>query len=95
MGSPGIESLKWLLPARPRDTLRVAGTVTDMREARSNPGLGVLQYSLDVRNQDGETVMTMLSTAIMRRQESARQKVAVFLSRSRPAVARNQLRRAS
>ena len=73
VGSPGIESLQWLLPVRPGDTLRVAGTITDMRDARSNPGLGVLQYSLDVRNQDGQTVMTMRSTAIMRKQESTRQ----------------------
>ena len=73
VGSPGIESLKWLLPVRPGDTLRVYGTVTDVREARSDPGLGVLRYSLDVRNQNGENVMTMLSTAIMRKQERAQQ----------------------
>lgn len=73
VGSPGIEALEWLLPVRPGDTLRVTGTVTDIREARSKPGLGVLRYSLDVRNQNDETVMAMRSTAIMRKQESARQ----------------------
>ena len=69
VGSPGIEELEWLAPVRAGDTLRVVGIVREAREARSNPEHGVIQYSLDVLNQNDETIMTMISTAIVLKRE--------------------------
>ena len=68
VGSPGIEELRWLQPVRPGDTLRAAGEVLETRVSRSKPDQGILRYRLEVLNQRDETVMTMVSTSILRRQ---------------------------
>ena len=68
VGSPGIEELRWLQPVRPGDTLRAAGEVLETRVSRSRPDQGILRYRLEVLNQRDETVMTMVSTSILRRQ---------------------------
>ena len=68
VGSPGIEELRWLQPVRPGDTLRAAGEVLEARVSRSRPDQGILRYRLEVLNQRDETVMTMVSTSILRRQ---------------------------
>ncbi len=67
VGSPGIEELRWLQPVRPGDTLHVVGTVIEARPSKSMPECGIVRYSLDVLNQKGEVVTTLISTAIMRR----------------------------
>ena len=67
LGSPGIEELRWLHPVRPGDTLHVVGTIIDTRLSKSRPGVGIVRYNLDAINQKGETVMTMVSAAFMRR----------------------------
>lgn len=67
LGSPGIEDLRWLAPVRPGDTLYVVGTILETRPSKSNPDQGLVRYRLDTINQGGEDVMTLVSTAIMRR----------------------------
>ena len=67
LGSPGIEELRWLAPVRPGDTIHVVGTVIEARLSKSRPGVGIVRYNLDAINQRGETVMTMVSAAFMRR----------------------------
>src|SRR5690606_27178970 len=44
MGAPGVEELKWLLPVRPGDTLRTRAIVTDRRESKSRPHIGLVQF---------------------------------------------------
>src|SRR5437870_7824115 len=36
-GSPGVENIRWILPVRPRDTLRVRLTVFEARVLQSKP----------------------------------------------------------
>ncbi len=67
LGSPGIEELRWLLPVRPGDTLHVYGEIIETRPSKSMPDAGIVRYQLDAINQKGETVMTMVSAAIMKR----------------------------
>lgn len=67
VGSPGMEELRWLLPVRPGDTLRVVGEVIETRPSKSMPECGIVRYRLDALNQKSEVVMTMVSAAIMRR----------------------------
>jgi acyl dehydratase len=59
LGSPGIESLNWLLPVRPGDTLRVRLTVLEARPLKSKPGVGLVKSRHEVLNQKDEVVMEM------------------------------------
>ncbi len=57
LGAPGIETLKWLRPVKPGDTLRSRMTVLDARESKSRPQVGLVQFQFDVANQQDETVL--------------------------------------
>lgn len=57
--SPGVDELRWLAPVRPGDTLSLRVTVTETRLSRSKPDRGIVRSSIQVRNQQGEVVLTM------------------------------------
>ena len=67
IGSPGMESVRWLLPVRPGDTLTVRAEVLDKRPSKSKPDRGVLKMHYEVMNQVEETVMTFEITHIFLR----------------------------
>ena len=58
LGSPGLDSVRWHLPARPGDTLYAFATVTGVRPSKSKPDRGVVSLAYKVENQSGESVMT-------------------------------------
>jgi acyl dehydratase len=60
-GSPGVEELRWLAPVRPGDTLRGRLTVLDTRLSERRPDRGTVRIRGEMVNQDGVTVMTMVS----------------------------------
>lgn len=64
MGSPGVDSVRWLAPVRPGDTLSVRQEVLDARVLRSRPGLGLVKSRFDVRNQIDESVCELISNAL-------------------------------
>jgi acyl dehydratase len=59
LGSPGLGPIRWKLPVRPGDTLRVRARVVGSRVSRSKPDRGTLTFEIDVLNQTGATVMTV------------------------------------
>ena len=59
LGSPGLGPIRWKLPVRPGDVLRVRARVVDNRRSASKPDRGTLTFEVDVRNQNDETVMTI------------------------------------
>ncbi len=59
LGSPGLGPIRWKLPVRPGDALRVTARVCDNRSSQSKPDRGTLTFEVDVRNQHGESVMTI------------------------------------
>ncbi len=67
IGSPGIDELRWLKPVRPGDTLHTEAEVTSVRASQSKPDRGVLHLAWEVKNQTGETVMTLTGMQILRR----------------------------
>ena len=71
LGSPGIDSLKWLRPVQPGDTLAATLTVLDVRPSASRPNLGLLRCRFDVVKQTGETALRMESTLMMGRRTAA------------------------
>lgn len=71
LGSPGIDSLKWLRPVHPGDTLTVALTILDTRISASRPHVGLIRGRFDVTKQTGEIAMRMESTLMMGRRTTA------------------------
>jgi acyl dehydratase len=71
LGSPGIDQLRWLKPVFPGDTLHVHLEVLDARPMASKPHVGLVQSRWEVRNQDGEPVLTMEGWGMYRRRPPA------------------------
>ena len=59
LGSPGIDSLRWLKPVRPGDTIRYRRTVLEARPSASRPEAGLVKQRWEGINQHGEHVLTM------------------------------------
>jgi acyl dehydratase len=59
MGSPGIDTLKWVKPVRPGDVLTGVSRVLEARASTSRPGMGIVRFRHEVRNGASETVMWM------------------------------------
>jgi acyl dehydratase len=60
MGAPGVDEIRWLVPVRPGDRLRVRMTVIETREPRSRRDMGFVRSQFDVLN--GQDVAVMKST---------------------------------
>jgi acyl dehydratase len=61
MGSTGIEELRWLAPVRPGDTLTGRLTVLETVPSARRPDRGTVRIRGEMENQDGVTVMSMVS----------------------------------
>ena len=71
LGSPGIESLKWLRPVYPGDTLHGRLTVLEARPMNSKPGVGLARSRWEVFNQLDEAVLEMEGWGMFRRRPAA------------------------
>jgi acyl dehydratase len=67
MGSPGLESLRWLKPVYPGDTLTLKHTIVESRPMRKRLDTGLVRSVWDMSNQHGETVMQMEGYGMFRR----------------------------
>jgi acyl dehydratase len=70
LGSPGIDSLRWLRPVYPGDVLSVQMEVLDTIPSRSRPNIGVVVSKVSVSNQNGIVVMEFVSKGIFSRIET-------------------------
>ena len=59
LGSPGLESLKWLKPVYPGDVLRLQHTITDKRPMSKRPDVGLVRTVWEMFNQRGDKVLHM------------------------------------
>jgi acyl dehydratase len=69
LGSPGIDSLRWLKPVYPGDTLRMGMDVLEARPMASKPHVGLVRSRWQLRNQHDEPVMTMEGWGMFRRRD--------------------------
>lgn len=69
LGSPGVDSIRWLRPVRPGDRLRTRMTVLEARASRSKPDRGIVKSLWEVHNQSDELVMTMEGIGMYRRRD--------------------------
>ena len=67
MGSPGLESLRWLKPVYPGDTLTLKHTIMESRPLRKRLDTGLVRSMWEMSNQNGETVMQMEGYGMFRR----------------------------
>ena len=67
MGSPGVDELRWLRPVRPGDTISARIEVLEITPSRSKPDRGSMRTRMEVRNQQGEVVMTESAAVLFRR----------------------------
>jgi len=69
-GSPGVDNVRWLKPVRPGDTLRLRIEVIEARALQSRPELGLVRNRWEMSNQNGETVLRMEGSGMIRRREA-------------------------
>ena len=59
LGSPGIDSVRWLKPVRPGDTLSYARIVLESRASTTRAQVGLVKHRWEAVNQAGVLVLTM------------------------------------
>jgi acyl dehydratase len=67
MGSPGLDGVRWLLPVRAGDTLKVRYVTKEVKPSTSKPDRGVVFSTWIATNQHGEPVCTIEGKAMFRR----------------------------
>ena len=71
LGSPGLDSLRWLKPVMVGDEVRARMTVLAKRPMKSKAHVGLVQTRWEALNQRDEVVMTIESWAMFGRREPA------------------------
>lgn len=66
LGSPGIDSLRWVKPVYPGDVLRCETEVIEKRRSRSRPDMGLFKSRCRTFNQDDAIVLDMVSNGLIR-----------------------------
>ncbi|RYZ10703.1 MAG: MaoC family dehydratase [Comamonadaceae bacterium] len=59
LGSPGLDSVKWLRPVYPGDQLALRHTILEARALRKRPDTGLVRSRWEMFNQDGVKVLEM------------------------------------
>ena len=71
MGSPGLESLRWLKPVYPGDTLTLKHSILESRPLRKRADTGIVRSLWEMSNQNGDKVMAMEGYGMFRRRHPA------------------------
>jgi acyl dehydratase len=67
----GVEDCTFHLPVYPDDTLVASSEVLDTRISASRPGVGIVTWRTEGRNQRGELVVDFTRSNLVRRRETA------------------------
>lgn len=70
LGSPGVDELRWVLPVRPGDELTLKTTVREARRSRSKPDRGLVRTYVELVNQHGDVVLSLLAMNLVRTRPS-------------------------
>jgi acyl dehydratase len=65
----GFEELRWPLPVRPGDELRVESEVLEVRQSKSRPNQGLVKVRTTTLNQNGEAVQVFVANLIVPRRQ--------------------------
>ncbi|SHH58468.1 MaoC family dehydratase [Halobaculum gomorrense] len=67
VGAKGVDELRWLVPVRPRDTLRIENEVLEKEAER--PDRGLIRARTRTFNGDDETVFSMIGNVMYLRRD--------------------------
>lgn len=67
MGSPGMDNIRWYLPVRPGDVIRVKATVLASVASKTRPDRGRTTVRYEVFNQNDERVAEYTAVQLLRR----------------------------
>lgn len=59
MGAPGVDEVRWLVPVRPGDELKLRATVLSTRASGSRPDMGLVNVLFELFNAAGACVLLM------------------------------------
>jgi len=59
MGSPGFNKLRWKVPVRPDDILKVSASVTETSPAKDDKSRNLISLLFVTTNQENQTVLEM------------------------------------
>jgi len=65
----GVEELRWPLPVRPGDELRVESEVLEVRPSKSHPRQGLIKVRTMTLNRNGEAVQVFVVNLIAPRRD--------------------------
>jgi acyl dehydratase len=65
----GVDELRWPLPVRPSDVLRLETEILDVRASRSKPDRGIIRIRNVTTNQRGEVVQIFMAFVMVRRRQ--------------------------
>jgi acyl dehydratase len=65
LGSPGVDEVCWLAPLRPGDDLMLDVDVTESRVSRSRPEMGIVTFTMRVRNASGQVLLEATAPIIV------------------------------
>jgi len=71
LGSPGVDELRWIRPVRPDDALSLRVEVVELIPSRTKRDRGAIRCRLELRNQQGEGVMTLNAISMFSRREAS------------------------
>lgn len=66
----GFDELRWPLPLRPGDELRVESEVLEVRPSKSRPEQGLVKVRTTTLNQNGEVVQTFVGNLVVPRRKA-------------------------
>ena len=64
LGSPGVDEVRWLIPVRPGDTLRLRVSILSTRLSVSKPDRGIVNSLIEGLNQNLEVVVSLKTTGL-------------------------------
>ncbi len=67
----GLENVRWPVPTRPGDHLRIVITILAMRVSNSRPDKGIIRYQVETFNQRDELAMEMVTSVMVPRRAAA------------------------
>jgi acyl dehydratase len=67
LASPGVDELRWPVPVRAGDSLRLRVTIEAARESKSKPDRGLVHTRAELLNQRDEVVLSLLAVNFLRR----------------------------
>ncbi len=66
LASPGVDEVRWPVPVRPGDRLRMRATVLDARPSKSKPDRGIVHTRCELINQDGQPAFHQIAINFLR-----------------------------